>query len=124
MVQIKSLLSDYIDRHGITVLAVKQMHPSRSSETLSGLYAEIKKFGKGRKLITLEFTIENIKRIVLPQKGNKTLLMEELTANYPALFYVMKRTKEHKSKYSMRAFEAIAQGVAALDHLESNNKRS
>jgi hypothetical protein len=124
MIQIKSLLSDYIDRHGITVLAVKKMHPSRTSETLSGLYEEIKKFGKSRKLITMDFTIEKIKQIVLQKKGNKKLLMEELTVVYPALFYVMKRAKEHKSKYSMRAFEAIAQGVAALDHLESNLKRS
>jgi hypothetical protein len=124
MVQVKALLSDYIDRHDITVLAIKQMHPSRCSKTLSDLHAEIKKFGKSLKLTTLEFTIEKIKQIVLTKKGNKTLLMEELTANYPALFYVMKRAKEHKSKYLMRAFEAIALGVASLDHLESNHKRS
>ena len=111
MVQVKSLLSDFIDRHGITVLAVKKVHPSRSSKTLSGLHAEIKKFGKSRNLIPLEFTIEKIKQSILQQKGNKKLLMEELTANYPALFHVMEQVKAHKSQYLMRVFEAIAQGV-------------
>jgi hypothetical protein len=124
MVEVKSLVSDFIDRHGISVLAVKKVHPSRSSESLSGLHAEIKKFGRNQKLVTLEFTIEKIKQSLLQQKGNKKILMEELTANYPASSYVMQQVKANKSLYLMRVFEAIAQGVACVDHLESGNKRS
>jgi hypothetical protein len=124
MAQVKSLLSDFIDRHGITVLAVKKVHPSRCSKTLSDLQAEIKKFGKSRNLMRLEFTIEKIKESLLQQKGNKKILMEELTANYPALFYVMEQVKANKSHYLMRVFEAIAQGAACVDHLESGNQRS
>ena len=121
---VKSLLSDCIDRHGITVLAVKKVHSSRSSEILTGLHSEIKKFGKSRNLVSLEFTIEKIKQSILQQKGNKKILMEELTADYPALFHLMEKVKTHKSQYLMRVFEAIAQGAACIDHLESGNKRS
>jgi hypothetical protein len=124
MVQVKSLVSDFIDRHGITVLALKKVHPSRSSETLSGLHTEIKKFGKSKNLIQLEFTIDKIKQSLIQQKGNKKILMEELTANYPALSHLMEQMKANESVYLMRAFEAVAQGVAALDHLENNHKRS
>jgi hypothetical protein len=124
MVQVKPLLSDFIDRHGITVLAIKKVHPSKSSQTLSGIHSKIKEFAGSRNLIRLEFTIEKIKESILQQKGNKTLLMEELTANYPALFYVMEQVKANKSHYLMRAFEAIAQGAACVDRLENGNKRS
>ena len=124
MVEVKSLVSDFIDRHGISVLAVKKVHPSRSSESLSGLHAEIKKFGKSQKLVTLEFTIDNIKQTLLRQKGNKKILMEELTVSYPALFHVMEQMKKNKSVYLMRVFEAIALGAACIDHLESGDKRS
>lgn len=119
--RLASIISRCTDRHGVNVLAIKKLHPSRSSKMLQGLVSKMKTEAGRRRLKVREYSIGEVKNFLLPNgRGSKIRLAEEVTARYPFLFREMQRGGKGKNPYPLRMFEAVAVGIACFgehDHM-------
>jgi len=113
-----SYCSEFIERFDINVLALKKMHPSRSSPTLIKLNESIKTTVRKEHLPVYEYSITKIEQLLLSGKTNKKLLTEEVHKIYPTVFHEYEREKKNKSRYLTRMFEAIAMGIACLQTID------
>jgi Holliday junction resolvasome RuvABC endonuclease subunit len=111
-----SLLSGLIEKHGISVLVIKALHPARSSKTLRHLVQQAKKMCRAKHLSVSEFSINDLKRAITPnERSNKRRLMEEMATRYPFLYPKLERQSKSRNPYLVRMFEAVALGVAHLN---------
>ena len=61
MRRVERILSDLIDRHDITMLTVKRLHPSRSSRNLHYLTAAIERLAKKQRLKLRFYTLDDLR---------------------------------------------------------------
>jgi len=126
-----SIISNIISRFGINILVIKKLNPSHSTNTLNACVSKINEIGKQIQLNTVEYSVQETERILLPQtKRNKRMLMDEICLRYPFLHKECEKEKRLKNNYFIRMFEAIAQGIACYTQLEcgelkfcKNNKK-
>lgn len=110
--RIKAIISDLIERYELNALALKKLHPSRSSKNLNQLVAKIKEFSKRKGLRVYEYSIKDLERFLSPkEKINKKQMAEFVVSEYPFLFHVFEKEKKNKNPYAIRMFEAIALGL-------------
>ena len=77
-----------IKRHKPDVLAIKNLHPSRSSVNLRLLIARIKQLAKRNGLKLYQYSINDIENFFSPNKKiNKKKLGQIVSFRYPALFH-------------------------------------
>jgi Holliday junction resolvasome RuvABC endonuclease subunit len=110
----------YIHQRAITVLAVKKLHPSRSSQNLNRLVLKINEYAQDYSLPAYEYSLDEIKEFLLPEgHTNKLALMEEVVQRYSDLSLELQSEKNTKNHYSRRMFEAVAIGIVCSHHLTS-----
>lgn len=122
---ITSFITQLIEKHEISILAIKIIHPSRSSPNLSKIISAIRVIGKKSHVTISEFTITEMKQLLgkelqIDSMKNKKILMEEVVTLYPFLFGEADKEKMHKNKYYTRMFEAVALGVVCYGTLNEN----
>ncbi len=121
---VREMVLDYVDRYGINVLALKKLHPSRSSQAVRNLITEIRRAASRHKLALCELSIDEVKSGLLSQaRGNKRRLMEEVALRYPFLFNEMQREQKNKNPYLIRMFEAVALGIVCFSKLDSGMQK-
>lgn len=121
---VRELIGEQSRRYGVSVLALKKSHPSRSSYALGHIVSEAKSFAVKQNLTLHEFSIDNVKSILLSaERGNKRLLMEEVAARYPFLFREVQREEKNKNPYLIRMFEAVGMGIVCFNQLDSGNAK-
>jgi RNase H-fold protein (predicted Holliday junction resolvase) len=107
----KEIISTYIDRYGLTILAIKKIHPSRGSTNLEKLISEIKKLCLRKRVKIFSYSLQELEaHFSTERKINKKALAEKMAQDYPVLFYELKKEQKNKNAYFTRLFEAVALG--------------
>jgi Holliday junction resolvasome RuvABC endonuclease subunit len=116
---IQVILHDCLQLYAPDALAIKQLHPSRSSQGLNELVKQIKAFSRRRGLKVYQYSIQDIKDTLCPKmKTNKRKLAETLATMYPILAHDLHCEQENKNPYRIRMFEAVALGAVCYQQLE------
>jgi len=116
MKKIIAVIADIITQYDADILAIKQLHPSRSSHYLDLLVSEIKNTARRRGLSIYDYSIKQLERFFCPEgKNNKERMTERIVLEYPVLFYEFNKEKNHKNPYYIRLFEAVALGSICHD---------
>lgn len=121
MEKIKETLSDFMDRYELNVLAIKKLHPSRSSSNLNRLVAKIKEFSKRKGLRIYEYSVKDLEKFFWPEeKINKKQMAELVASEYPFLFQALEKERRNKNPYAIRMFEAVALGIRCFHQLDKH----
>jgi len=113
------ILRELIDRFQPEVLAVKGLHPHRSSTGLNQLASSIKKLSRQRRLHVQPYSIEQLKAaLCAAEKTNKRLLAEQVAAQYPVLRHDFEKERANRNPYYLRMFEAVALGMVCYERRE------
>lgn len=124
IVRVEQMLSEYVARYGIRILALKALHPSRSSVMLQKIIAAMRVFGKSGKLRVVEYSLEDVKRTMFAnERANKVRIMKSVTERYPFLFREYEKECCHKQPYFFRMFEAVAVGITCLAKLDGMDEK-
>ena len=103
------IISDFIEKYEPNILAIKKLHPSRTSENLLRLANKIKEFSKRKKLIIYQYSIKEIEAFFIEDaKLNKRNLIEVMVRIYPILHHDLDKERNHKNPYYFRVFVAVA----------------
>ncbi|HUI28931.1 MAG TPA: hypothetical protein VLX91_01850 [Candidatus Acidoferrales bacterium] len=117
-------LDDLAETYGVKVLAMKKLHPARSSRNLRELTTEVKRWAAKRGLVVRDFSIKEVESSFLSLGMlNKARLVEEVVARYPVLCSELEIGGRSHSPYSIRMFEAVALGMKCLSDLEKEKGR-
>lgn len=122
LTNLHTIIFDYVERFNIDALALKKLHPSRSSPTLNKLNESIKTVVRNKHLAIVEYPISVIEHTLISGKTNKKLLTEEVLKIYPIVYHEYEREKKNRSRYLTRMFEAIALGIVCNQTLDSKQK--
>lgn len=110
--KIKEIVSELISRYDLNTLAIKRVHPSRSSTNLNSLISELKNLARKKGLKICSYSLRELKdQFKEEAKINKRVLAEILAREYPALFRELQKEQENKNPYFSRLFEAVASGA-------------
>jgi len=108
MEKIKDIVAGLIEQYQPDVLAIKKLHPARSSDNLDKLVEELKYLAGEKKLPIFEYPIKYVEAFLSPgNKINKVKLVALLVERYSALFSEWEKEKASKNHYYMRMFEAV-----------------
>jgi len=121
MAKVIMLLSSLMDCHKPDVLAVKRLHPSRSSPNLNRLVSRINELSRRKGLMVCQYTIDELKRHY--QAGTRITrreLAEMVASEYPILFHEWSKEQANMNPYYVRMFEAVALGSVCFHQLDSN----
>jgi Holliday junction resolvasome RuvABC endonuclease subunit len=117
-------VTDYVNQYGINVIVIKKLHVNRSSKALRRIADEIENLAVNRKIVFHEYSIDELKEKLLSEtRGNKHLLMEEMSARYPFLLSDLEKESNHKNPYLIRMFEAVALGTVCFNAIDTGKKK-
>ena len=103
--KIKESISDLISQYDLNTLAIKRLHPSRSSANLNALVSEIKTLARRKGLMVYAYSLQEIKdRFKEESKINKRALAERLAREYPAL---LRELSQRSGKQKPLLLEAL-----------------
>lgn len=114
--KIGRILLGLLDQHQPDILAIKKLHPARTSPNLHGLVNRFKELCLERNILIYEFPIKYLEKVVLTEKMNKDRLAESLAEIYPPLFTEFRK---EKNSYYTRMFEAVALGHVCFKQLDN-----
>jgi Holliday junction resolvasome RuvABC endonuclease subunit len=118
--KIRSIVADLIEEYRPTVLAIKRLHRSRSSENLRKIARQIASYCRRRGIGIQRYSIQELEAICCPNmKANKRTLAGILANRYPVLRFDLQRELEKRNGYRIRMFEAVALGTACRQHMEN-----
>jgi hypothetical protein len=121
---IPDCVMEYVNQYGIDVISIKKLHVSRSSKTLRRIADEIESLTMKMKLVLREYSIDELKEKLMPEtRGNKHLLMEEVSKCYPFLMADLQKESEQKTPYLIRMFEAVAVGHVCFNDIDTGKKK-
>ncbi len=117
--KIKKTILDLMDDYEPNILAIKKLHPSRSSKNLKLLTAWIKESCKKKGLRILQFSIKELEDFYLPnEKLNKRNLIKKISSEYPELIHQYDRETRNKNPYFIRMFESVALASFSFHQLD------
>jgi len=111
------VISEYIELHDINTIALKKLHPARSSKNLRALVSRINSLARRKKIKVSQYSIKELEKSLLEEeKHNKKNLAEKLVSDYPCLVHELEKEKARKNRnpYHLRMFEAVALGAACF----------
>ncbi len=118
MMIVSSLVAEYKPK----ALAIKGIHPSKSSQNLNMLATKIKEFSRRKKLKVYEYSIKELETFFSTEgKTNKKKMVEMIASKYPDLSNEFNREKKQKNPYHTRMFEAVALGSMCVYQLDCKN---
>jgi Holliday junction resolvasome RuvABC endonuclease subunit len=107
--KIVKVILRFIDHHKPNILAIKKLHPSRSSKNLNLLVAMIQELCKRRGIRVCQYSIEDMNNFILQEeKANREKMAKRLISEYPDLFHDFEKENKNKNPYYSRMFEAVA----------------
>lgn len=113
------ILSDLIEQHEPDVLAIKEIHPSRTSRNLNQLVGQIRGIARRKGLRIYRCSIKDLERFFSPEERiNKRELAELVASEHPVLSHELNKEKAIRNPYYIRMFEAVALGSVCLHQLE------
>jgi len=122
-----AIISTWIERYRPDLLAIKRLHPSRSSRGLTSLQSQIQRICLRKRLNLTQYTIKQLETLFCPEKRkNKRSLAEAVAADYPELYFELNIEKLRKNSYHIRMFEAVALGAAGVNEIDNqlNGRRN
>ena len=121
MAKVIMVLSSLIDCHKPDVLAMKRLHPSRSSPNLSRLVGRITELFRRSGSMVCQYTIDELKRHF--QSRTRRELAEKVTEEYPFfLSHELSKERANMNPYYIRMFEAVALGSACFHQLDRTRR--
>lgn len=109
MEKIRKTILCFFDQYEPNILAIKKLHPSRSSKNLKHLVIRIKELSKRRGLKVFQYSIKNMESFFLPgENSNKKRLTKVIASEYQDLFHELKKERSNRNAYYTRMFEAVA----------------
>lgn len=119
--KIKILVRSLVEQYQPDVLAIKQLHLSRSSAKLNRLVSQIRQFSKRKGLRIYQYSIKDLKDFFSPEgRISKKQLAGIVASKYPALLHEFIKEKTNKNPYHIRMFEAVALGAVCSCQLDKN----
>jgi Holliday junction resolvasome RuvABC endonuclease subunit len=113
------IVKDAIDRFGPDRLAVKRLHPSRTSPSLDRLADSIRALARRRKLKIHEYSITELEdALCFEAKANKRRLAAAVAGAYPVLSHDLQKETANRHPYRIRAFEGVALGIVCYRQSE------
>ena len=98
-----------VEKHEVTVIALKVLDVSRSSDGLIKLISAITDLAKSQKVGLYTCTITDIKKYCSKEeKCNKGVVVEYVLQKHPQLHREHQMEQGNKKPYYMKTFEAIA----------------
>lgn len=122
--KVVSIVDAVIDRYRPEALAIKKLHPARSSGNLDTLVGRVEKLALRNGIRLRQYSIEQIEAFLCGNKRrNKRNLAEAVAANYPDLYgelnaeypELLDPEKKRKNPYHIRMFEAVALGAMCVN---------
>lgn len=105
-------ISGIIELYEPDALAVKKLHPSRSSKNLRLLVSGMKAMAQRKKIKVYQYLIKELEDFLIEEgKLNKRNLAEKIIKEYPMLVHELNKEKSRKHSYYMRTIEAVALGI-------------
>ncbi len=118
-------LSDIAESYAINSLAIKSLHPARSSTNLDRMAAFVKEWAKRKGISVHGYSAEEIETSnSVPGRLNKAKLMEAVATCYPFLYHDLENARKKRFPYLVRMFEAIALAMSYLSDLEKQKGRN
>jgi Holliday junction resolvasome RuvABC endonuclease subunit len=118
------VVSGYIKNHCVNVLALKKLHPSRTSKTLRDLISKVKTLAQKNDLRMHEYSNDEVKMFFCPhERANKRRIMEDVAVRYPFLLPEMQHEQKLKTTYRLRMFEAVAIGIVCFNGLDGKKEK-
>jgi len=110
--RILKVIREQIEIHDINTIAIKKLHPSRSSKNLKLLVSKIKSLVKRKRIKAKSYSVKELERLFLTdEKPNKRNLAEKIIREYPMLAHELNKEKSRKHSYYLRTIEAVALGM-------------
>jgi len=111
----KSLVSAMIAQHEAKILAIKRLHPSRTSVNLARLAATLTALASSAGLRVCEYPLEQVETALCgTQKVSKKKLAKTISETYPFLERELVKEMASRNPYHTRMFEAVALGLTCL----------
>jgi len=118
--RILDIVREQIELYDISAIAIKKLHPSRSSKNLKLLVSRMKVLGKNKRIKIQSHSIKELEKFfIVDGKLNKRNLGERIVIEYPALVHELNKEKSRKHAYYMRAIEAVALGMKIQNAIDS-----
>jgi Holliday junction resolvasome RuvABC endonuclease subunit len=115
-----TIISTWIERYRPDLLAIKRLHPARSSRGLTSLQTQIQRVCLRKKINLTQYSITYLETLFCPEeRKNKRSLAEAVAAEYPELYFELNIEKLRKNSYHMRMFEAVALGAAGVNEIDN-----
>ncbi|MFA5942293.1 MAG: hypothetical protein WC798_01330 [Candidatus Paceibacterota bacterium] len=122
--KVSSIVSHFIERYAPTMLAIKELHPSRSSPNLRMMASRIEAACRKHRMRVCSYSVKELESVISPgYRINKKDLSELLASEYPALFRELEREKRNRNPYHLRLFEAVALGHICFQNFLISNQR-
>jgi len=107
--KIKKTIFGLIEDYEPNILAIKRLHPSRSSKNLKCLTAWIRESCRRKRLKVFQYSIKEMEKYFLSgEKLNKMNLVKAVASEYQELVHEFEKEKKNKNPYFQRLFEAVA----------------
>jgi len=118
--RIIEIISEQIELYDINTIAMKRLHPARTSKNLKLLVSKITALARRKRMKVKSHSINELERFILAEeKPNKRNLAEKIIKEYPMLVHELNKEKSRKYSYYMRAIEAVALGLKIQNAIES-----
>lgn len=119
MAKAMGIVAGFFQQHDPDAVAIKSLHPSRSSPELNRLANKIKDFAKRRRMRVCEFSLGDLEDFFCPEGWtNRRMLAEVIASRYPALHHELAKEKSHMNPYHVRMFEAVALAARCFHDLD------
>lgn len=114
------IMADYFEMYRPNILAIKQLHPSRSSLSLDQLVKHIESFCRRRRVTIRRYSIKELEALLCPRLKITKYTLASIVANkHPALLYDLQRESQYRNPYRIRMFEAVALASACWHEIEN-----
>jgi len=113
-----TIISGLLGQHEPDVLALKELHPSRSSSNLNRMVARTKELAKRKGVRICQYPIKELESGFHSEKINRRELAEIVASDYPVLSHDLNKEKTIRNPYYIRMFEAVALGSLCFHQLD------
>ena len=111
--KLMTTLTRFIRRYKVTVIALKKLHPARSSKALDSLVLSIERYARQNRLTVCQYSIDEMKSHVgNGESVNMMQLSEHIARSNNEVLSEFNQQACNKNKYYMTMFEAVALSLA------------
>ena len=118
--KIERIFQAFLNEFKPDYLAIKKLHPARSSPELDTQIFKLKQLCRTRKIPVYEYSIDYLEKMILTERLNKKNLIETIFEQYPVLFSEIEKERSSKKIYHTRMFEAVALAHVCFNQLDNH----